>query len=191
MVPGECVALTGPAAACSLRLRAIERDAWRIGGRLCLGEGWPETGIGETRAAVLRRSVVGWIGHSRAEWPAKTVLDSVTAPALTVGRCPAVATLVARTVLSALGVSQRLWNAKPSALPAITRQKVEIAAGLVVDHPVLLLDDPLAGLDAEGRVAAMRLLRRAKRDGSLLIGILDDAARAELADRIIPVDAWN
>lgn len=186
---GECVALIGSAAACASRLRTIERDGWLIGGRLVLGGFWPQTGISEARLSALRHTIVGRIGHDRLEWPDKPIVEIVAASATAAGRRAAVASVMAQRLLTAQRVSQRVWHANPSALLPATRQKVEIAAGLVIDHPVLLLDNPLSGLEPEGQEAAIRLLLRAKRNGAVLIGILDDVARAALADRVIQVDA--
>ncbi|MEU7606852.1 hypothetical protein AB0B44_39350, partial [Streptomyces sp. NPDC041003] len=48
--------------------------------------------------------------------------------------------------------------------PAL-RQRLRIAAALLGDPPVLLLDEPLAGLDAEGVRWARRLLRAPAAEG--------------------------
>ncbi|MEU7729307.1 hypothetical protein AB0B78_29340 [Streptomyces sp. NPDC040724] len=69
--------------------------------------------------------------------------------------------------------------------PAL-RQRLRIAAALLGDPPVLLLDEPLAGLDAEGVRWARRLLRAPAAEGRT-VAITGERApeAADTADRIV------
>lgn len=69
------------------------------------------------------------------------------------------------------------------------RQRVAIALALIGDPPMLLLDEPTAGLDSESRRIVVELLRRERAAGKTLLvtsHVLEDV-RA-LADRVIILD---
>jgi ABC-2 type transport system ATP-binding protein len=69
------------------------------------------------------------------------------------------------------------------------RQKLSVAAALLHDPPLLVLDEPLVGLDPRGARALKDLLReRAERGGGVLVSthLLDVAER--LCDRVVILD---
>ncbi len=66
------------------------------------------------------------------------------------------------------------------------RQRVKVAAALVHDPDVLVLDEPLNGLDPTGRLAIMDLLRDLGADGRCVLvssHVLHEVER--LADRVL------
>lgn len=68
-------------------------------------------------------------------------------------------------------------------------QRLRIAVALLGDPPVLLLDEPLAGLDAEGMRWARGLLRALAAQGRTVAITGDRAAEmAGTADRIVVLD---
>jgi daunorubicin resistance ABC transporter ATP-binding subunit len=69
------------------------------------------------------------------------------------------------------------------------RRRLDLAAGLVMQPPVLFLDEPTTGLDPTSRVRVWELIRELVGDGATLLlttQYLDEAD--ELADRIVVVD---
>ena len=74
-------------------------------------------------------------------------------------------------------------------LSAGQKQRLALAAVLAMDPPLLLLDEPSAQLDAEGRRALVAALDRLKaRGGSLLVADHNLEAFAGLADRVAWLD---
>lgn len=91
-------------------------------------------------------------------------------------------------VLAETGLAQEPRRRVGTYSPAM-RQRLRIAGALLGDPPVLLLDEPLAGLDAEGVRWARRLLRALAAQGRTVAITGDRAAEmAETADRIVVLD---
>ena len=67
------------------------------------------------------------------------------------------------------------------------RQRVAIARALLADAPVLVLDEPSTGLDAEARAALAEPLRRLMRDRTTLV-ISHDLLTVRDADEIVVLD---
>ncbi|MFJ6758736.1 ABC transporter ATP-binding protein [Streptomyces sp. NPDC091273] len=88
-------------------------------------------------------------------------------------------------VLAETGLAQESRRRVATYSPAM-RQRLRIAAALLGDPPVLLLDEPLAGLDAEGVRWARRLLRTLAAQGRTVAITGERAAEAaDTADRIV------
>lgn len=71
-----------------------------------------------------------------------------------------------------------------STLSGGQRQRVAIARAIVRDAPILILDEPFAGLDAENEASVREALHNLLKDRTALI-ITHDMATACLADRIM------
>ncbi len=60
---------------------------------------------------------------------------------------------------------------------------------IVAGHPILLLDEPTAALDAANRATVLALINEAKARGAAIVTILHDAAALAVADRAFPMTA--
>lgn len=68
------------------------------------------------------------------------------------------------------------------------QQRVNIARSLIVDYPILLLDEPTASLDAGNRDRAVELIGQRRDAGCALVGIVHDpGVRELLANRVFEV----
>ena len=95
-------------------------------------------------------------------------------------------------LLARLNLPERLWSLPPATFSGGEQQRVNIARGFITDHPVLLLDEPTASLDAANRAVVIDLIRAKKEAGTALLGIFHDAdVRGEVADRIIDVSEFS
>ena len=91
----------------------------------------------------------------------------------------------AMELLQRLHIPRRLWKLAPTTFSGGEQQRVNIARGLAVDHPVLLLDEPTASLDPENRQVVVDLMLEAKERGATLVGIFhDEAVRRAVVDRV-------
>ena len=87
-----------------------------------------------------------------------------------------------------LNIPQRLWQLPPATFSGGEQQRVNIARSLLVDYPVLLLDEPTASLDAGNRDRVVELIGQRRDAGSALVGIFHDlGVRELLANRVFEV----
>ncbi len=69
------------------------------------------------------------------------------------------------------------------------RQRVEIAATMVRDNPIWLMDEPTAHLDMRHQVDCLKLMKKEAKQGRLIITVLHDLQQAAaVADRVILFD---
>ena len=96
---------------------------------------------------------------------------------------------VARTWLERVGLSA-FAHAKPRTLSGGQAQLVALARTLAADPEILLLDEPLAALDAGTRVAVRRDLRRFLADfaGPTVLVTHDPVDAYVLADRVVVIE---
>jgi ABC-type transport system involved in cytochrome c biogenesis ATPase subunit len=141
------------------------------------------TDLVHDRRAVGAR--VGLLGHSNGLYEDLTVTENIRFWARSVG---AGADEVDRAV-ARLDLSGRLADAPVSGLSAGQRRRTALAA-LVVRRPELwLLDEPHAGLDAEGRDLVDELLRTAAAAGATVVVASHEQDRAgALAGRRVLVE---
>jgi molybdate transport system ATP-binding protein len=96
----------------------------------------------------------------------------------------------ARLLLERLGLASYA-RAKPHTLSGGQAQRVALARALAVEPRALLLDEPLAALDARTRVDVRRMLREqlAAFDGVRVLVTHDPLEALTLADRIVVIEA--
>lgn len=136
----------------------------------------------------LRRDTIGYVSQFLRTVPRVSALDVVAEPLLARGRSLEEATERARTLLQTLNLPEKLWSLPPATFSGGEQQRVNIARGFITNHPLLLLDEPTASLDAENRAVVIDLIRAKKEAGVALLGIFHDQdVRDEVADRLIDV----
>jgi|GEM_PF-4621761 len=72
-------------------------------------------------------------------------------------------------VLSELGIDENFYWRNPLQLSKGQKRKVAVASALVLEKELLLLDEPLAGLDRSGRMMVADLLKKAVNAGCTVI----------------------
>ena len=92
---------------------------------------------------------------------------------------------IATDLLLRLNIPRRLHGLPPATFSGGEQQRVNLARGFIGDHPVLLLDEPTASLDAENRAVVVAMINEAKARGTAIIAICHDAdVRDKIADRL-------
>ena len=112
------------------------------------------------------------------------------------GRLPKLGLFTAPTAHDEARVDQAMHDAECTAwqhrrlheLSGGERQRVLLARALVVDAPLLLLDEPTTHLDPPHQVALVRLVQRHVRAGFTVVSVLHDLSLALLADRLVVMD---
>lgn len=139
----------------------------------------------------LRRDVVGYVSQFLRTVPRVSALDVVAEPLVARGVARDAAQKRAAALLARLNLPERLWSLPPATFSGGEQQRVNIARGFITDHPVLLLDEPTASLDAVNRGVVVEMIAEKKRAGTAMLGIFhDDDVRAEVADRVVDVTVF-
>jgi branched-chain amino acid transport system ATP-binding protein len=93
--------------------------------------------------------------------------------------------------LAEIGI-EHLADADPTSLPLATLRLVELASTLVTDPALILLDEPLAGLDSAERSVVLSAIGRMRAEGrSVLIVEHDRGSVSKIADRVYELAAGN
>jgi alpha-D-ribose 1-methylphosphonate 5-triphosphate synthase subunit PhnL len=187
--PGECLALIGPSGAGkSTLLRSLygnyRADVGSI--RVHHDNAWTELVDAEPRTVLdVRRRTMGFVSQFLRVIPRVATVDVVAEPLLRLGADPAEARDRAEFLLALLNIPQRLWQLPPATFSGGEQQRVNIARSLIVDYPILLLDEPTASLDAGNRDRVVELIGQRRDAGSALVGIFHDTGVRELlANRV-------
>lgn len=123
--------------------------------------------------------------------PRVAALDVVAEPLTARGASIGEAREKAAGLLARLNLPERLWHLPPATFSGGEQQRVNIARGFITDHPVLLLDEPTASLDAANRAVVIDMIGEKKRRGAAMLGIFHDTdVRDSIADRLIDVTAF-
>ena len=186
VAPGEVVALTGPTGCGKTTVL-----------RLLLGLERPEAGAVRVGGADLRElAPAAW--HAHIAWVpqhphlfAGSIADNVRvgrpdAPAAVVWRALADARVADAVARLPGGIDAPLGE-RGSGLSAGERQRVALARAFVRDAPLLLLDEPTAGLDGATEAEVVRVIRRLVR-GRTAVLVTHRPALIALAGRVVALD---
>lgn len=185
---GECLALAGPSGAGKtsvLRVAAglLRPDRGRV---TCGGRTWLDTSTGVELPPERRRC--GYVFQDYALFPHLRAWENVAYGLR--GHRRSERRSQALAALERFGVAGRA-DAYPRALSGGERQRVALARALAPRPQALLLDEPLAALDATTRASASRELAAVLREaGAPAILVTHDFAEAALlGDRVGILDA--
>ncbi|MDT0502599.1 MULTISPECIES: phosphonate C-P lyase system protein PhnL [unclassified Halomonas] len=190
--PGECLVLSGPSGIGKSTLLKMLHGSYRVtGGALRLHFEDGELSLGDLPAHAwhtLRRDVIGYVSQFLRVIPRVPAVEVVMEPLLARGVDTADARVRAETLLARLNLPERLWRLPPGTFSGGEQQRVNIARGFIAEHPLLLLDEPTASLDAANREVVIELIQEAKARGAALLGIFhDEEVRDRVADRLLPL----
>lgn len=192
---GECVVLGGPSGAGKSSILKMAYGNYATdSGQILLSHrgGMVDLAAAEPRTVLaLRRDSIGYVSQFLRTVPRVSALDVVAEPLVVRGSDKDSARDRAKAMLARLNLPERLWSLPPATFSGGEQQRVNIARGFITDHPVLLLDEPTASLDAANRAVVVEMIAQKKRAGTALLGIFhDEEVRARVADRIVDVGAF-
>jgi alpha-D-ribose 1-methylphosphonate 5-triphosphate synthase subunit PhnL len=186
---GECIVLSGPSGVGkSTLMRSLygnyRADAGQIlirhrGEMLDLASADPRTVL------AIRHETLGYVSQFLRVVPRVPALDVVAEVLVGRGASPETARGVASDLLLRLNIPRRLHTLPPATFSGGEQQRVNLARGFIGDHPILLLDEPTASLDAENRAVVIEMINQTKAKGTAIIAICHDSdVRDRIADRL-------
>lgn len=193
---GECAVLGGPSGAGkSSILKMIYGNYSTDCGQILLHHhnAHIDLAAAEPRKIIeVRRDTIGYVSQFLRSVPRVAALDVAAEPLVQRGVSIDDARQKAAALFAQLNLPQRLWDLPPATFSGGEQQRVNIARGFITDHPILLLDEPTASLDAINRAVVVDLIQKKKNQGVALLGIFhDEDVREKVADRIIDVSAFS
>jgi lipoprotein-releasing system ATP-binding protein len=146
VAPGEIVALLGPSGSGkSTMLQAIGLLEGGFGGSIII-DGVAAERLSNAERTAMRRDKLGFVYQFHHLLPDFNALENVLLPQLVAGRDKAAADARARTLLSELGLGERLEH-RPSQLSGGEQQRVAVARALANAPVLILADEPTGNLD--------------------------------------------
>jgi alpha-D-ribose 1-methylphosphonate 5-triphosphate synthase subunit PhnL len=190
--PGECVALTGPSGAGKSSVLKMIYGNYRCDrGRILVRRGAESLDVAQAspRSVLsMRHDTISYVTQFLRVVPRVSTIDIVAEPLVGAGEARETARKKAAELLRRINVPAPLWGLPPATFSGGEQQRVNIARGFITPHPVLLLDEPTASLDARNREVVVEMISGKKREGVALLGIFHDAdVRAVVADTVIDV----
>jgi molybdate transport system ATP-binding protein len=186
---GELVVLLGPnGAGKTTLLRALAGLVALDRGRVVLDGAVLDDPAAGVHVATERRPI-GFVFQDYLLFPHLSALENVAFGLRARGVARAEARRRAAAWLDRVGLAGHA-GARPRALSGGQAQRVALARALVSDPRLLLLDEPLAALDAATRTEVRRDLRRhlASFDGTRLLVTHDPLEAVALADRLVVLE---
>ena len=192
---GECVVLSGPSGAGKSSILKMIFGNYRCdGGRIGIRHQGHliDLATAEPREVLsVRRETIGYVSQFLRAVPRVPTIDVVAEPLIATGTSREQARALAGDLLRNLNIPERLWMLPPSTFSGGEQQRVNIARGFISDHPILLLDEPTASLDAANREVVVGLVNGKKRAGVAMVAIVhDDEIRRLIADRVVDVTSF-
>ena len=192
---GDCVALCGPSGVGkSTLMRMIYGNFRCASGHIFVDhEGrLVDIAAGDPRDILdVRRLTLGYVSQFLRVIPRIATLDVVAEPARARGVAEVDARDIAAGLLRRLNIPENLWPLSPVTFSGGEQQRVNLARGFIAGHPILLLDEPTASLDAGNRETVLKMIAEARDLGTAIVGIFhDDEARKKLCTREIDMGIY-
>jgi alpha-D-ribose 1-methylphosphonate 5-triphosphate synthase subunit PhnL len=189
---GECVVLAGPSGVGkSTLMRSLYGNYRAESGHILVRHrgAMVDLATADPRTVLaVRHQTLGYVSQFLRVVPRVPALAVVAEVRISRGATLEEARRGATELLLRLNIPRRLHTLPPATFSGGEQQRVNLARGFIGDHPVLLLDEPTASLDAENRAVVVAMITEAKARGIAILAICHDTdVRDAIADRLFPL----
>ena len=126
------------------------------------------------------RKIIGRVSVDAAFYKKLSTRENLLYTALLYGQKPAAAEKRALEILERLGLESTKFSTPLEEMSRGMQQKISIARALVIDPPLLLLDEPTTGLDPRSRRDVQSFLEELRnREGTTILLTTHDMVEAE------------
>lgn len=183
--PGEIVALLGPSGSGkSTLLQAVGLLEGGFEGSIRIA-GEETARMDDENRTRMRRDVLGFVYQFHHLLPDFTALENVLLPLLIKGEDQAASRALARDLLDALGLGERLGH-RPAQLSGGEQQRVAVARALATRPKLVLADEPTGNLDeATSEVVLRAFLELVRGLGSSALIATHNERIAARMDRVV------
>lgn len=193
---GECVVLGGPSGAGKSSILKLIYGNYRCDhGRILVRTGATAVDVAVAtprQILAVRHNALGYVTQFLRAVPRVSALDIVAEPLVARGVATEEAQSRAADLLKRFNVPERLWSLPPATFSGGEQQRINLARGLLADHPVILLDEPTASLDAKNRAVVVDIVAERKARGAAIVAIVhDEGVRDAIADTLIDTTQFS
>lgn len=193
---GRCTVLLGPSGVGKSSILKMIYGNYRVEeGQILVRHGKHRIDIAKADPRTIlnvRRDTIGYVSQFLRAVPRVAALDVAAEPLVDRGVDRQRACTIAGDLFARLKLPEQLWQLPPATFSGGEQQRVNIARAFITDHPILLLDEPTASLDAENRSIVIDMIREKKKAGTALLGIFHDQdVRQALADDSIDITLYT
>jgi alpha-D-ribose 1-methylphosphonate 5-triphosphate synthase subunit PhnL len=186
---GECVVLSGPSGVGkSTLMRSLYGNYRTEAGRILVrhrGEMVDLASADPRTILAVRQETLGYVSQFLRVVPRVPALDVVAEVLVGRGISQQEARDAATALLLRLNIPRRLHGLPPATFSGGEQQRINLARGFIANHPVLLVDEPTASLDAQNCAVVVAMINETKARGTAVVAICHDAAvREAIADRL-------
>ena len=186
---GECVVLSGQSGVGkSTLMRSLYGNYRADSGQIFIrhrGEMVDLATADPRTILAVRHETLGYVSQFLRVVPRVAAVDVVAEVLIGRGLPQEEARNTSTNLLLRLNIPRRLHALPPATFSGGEQQRVNLARGFIGNHPVLLLDEPTASLDAENRAVVVAMINEVKANGTAIIAICHDTdVRDRIADRL-------
>jgi putative ABC transport system ATP-binding protein len=131
---------------------------------------------------------IGFVFQSPYLMPMLSAKDNVELPLMLTRLSRSERVRRTGNALARVGLADRAGH-RPAQLSGGQQQRVGIARAIIAGAPILLCDEPTAGLDRMTGDTVLALLRELSRDGRTVVMVTHDPLAAAFADRQVAMAA--
>src|ERR1700677_3288324 len=193
---GQCIVLSGPSGAGkSTLLRSLYGNYRADSGKILVQHFGRTVDIASADPRTIlavRHHTMGYVSQFLRVVPRVASLDIVAEALIGRGPSPVEAREQAAAMLLSLNIPRRLHGIPPATFSGGEQQRVNLARGFIAGHPILLLDEPTASLDADNRTVVVRMIQDAKARGTAIVAICHDLdVRDQIADNLFALTPYR